>query len=292
MKRRELLALGGSGVAGLAGCLSSPSEGSTISDTEGATSESSKTEEPTTTVKSADLDVAFDSLQPGVVMTNVDYFTLHSEPDSQYLFLRVSVSGGSAPSLSEIFFRFDGNSYSPMEFSYSISRELGSDYTLYEGADDEDERGWVIFELPETGAEDTMALVWPGGMWRPDDDLKERLGAPYPTLTLEKWHVPDSVAIGDAPVHEFTVHNEGDYPGRFIAGINWRYFGQMELAHRRISQEIPPGETRSWEVSSREIQQVREGLLDEVGDDDPDLSYELLWPGGEREKHVRVMEAQ
>ncbi len=282
MRRRQVLALCGAGIAGLAGCLSDPS-GDESPPASGPTATPTGDGTATPTPPATELSVTVDALQPAFVGLNVDAYGMVSEPDSQYLFLGVSVLSGPRPSPSDIVFRFDGDEYGP------IRPGEGPDVQREVGSGDGGESGWVLFRLPETGDAGDAALVWPGGEWRPDERLRVRLAAPLPPLSVAEWTVPETVSVGNTVAFEFAVRNRGDLPGRFVGAVN----AEGWAPHRPVailSRRIPPGETESWEVAGEEIELFDDELAQEVGDDEPDITYELLWPGGSEDKSVRVVD--
>lgn len=277
MHRRQFLLSSGGGIAGLAGCLSERRDGDTVATTDGSPT-------PTTTSQDTGLPVEFSALQPGFIELDVDAYEMVSNPTSQYLFLNVSLNGDTTPSLSDFRFRFDGDEHpptTPTEDPWVHRRdEEGDSYNSGSG--------WVLFELPETGDVSDAALVWPGGEWQPNETLRARLGAELPSLSLGEWVVPETVPLDSRSTFEFTVHNESDYAGRFIGAIN----AEGWMPHRPVtimSRRIPPNESESWGVSGEEITLVEESLSESVGDGEPDITYELVWTGGNRDRQVSVV---
>lgn len=276
MHRRRALLLCSAGIAGVGGCLSGQRDDGTVPTTERS---------PTAaTASDTSLTVELDALQAGFVALDVDAYDVVSDPMSQYLFLNVSVDSGPAPSLSDFRFRFDGDGHPPV---------LPTDDPWVHRQDDEGDgydagSGWVLFELPETGDASDAALVWPGGEWQPNGDLRGRLAAELPSLSLTEWVVPETVPLDGRSTFAFTVHNESDRPGRFIGAINaegWMPHRPVTIASRRV----PPNGSESWDVSGEEITLVEESLSESVGDGAPDITYELAWTGGHRDRQVRVV---
>ncbi|WP_251342638.1 hypothetical protein [Haloplanus halophilus] len=277
MHRRAVLALCGSGLAGLAGCSSrresdAPTGGTTAT--------------PTPTASDAELAVELDALGPALVELDTDHYELVSGGDRQYLVLAVSVASGTAPSRSALSFRFDGTEYAPRTWDRIPARqsEGGDQYAAENGA------GWVAFELPATGDAGDAALVWPGGEWRPDETLRARLAAASPPLSMTGWTVPETVPLDGRSTFEVTVRNEGEHAGRFVGAINATGW----LPHRPVtvvSRRVAPGDSESWTVGGEELTLVEESLSESVGDGDPDVTYELVWTGGSREGRVRVVGA-
>lgn len=277
MHRRQFLLSCGGGIAGLAGCLSEQRDDGTVATTDGSPTQ-------TTTALDTSRTVEFSALQAGFIELNVDAYEMVSDPMSQYLFLNVSLNSDTAPSLSDFRFRFDGDEHPPI---------LPTEDPWVHRQDDEGDSynsgsGWVLFELPETGDASDAALVWPGGEWQPNENLRARLGREVPSLSLTEWVVPETVPLDSLSTFEFTVHNESDYAGRFIGAIN----ADGWMPHRPItivSRRVPPNESESWEVSGEEITLVEESLSESVGDGEPDITYELVRTGGKRDRQVSVV---
>lgn len=213
MFRRHLPTLWGAGLAGLAGCVSDQENEQTTptgadakpSKTTDSTSPTttSETDSPTATPHETELAVELDALQPAIVEINVDYLKIVS--GGQFLYLDVSVESDPAPSLEDLAFRFDGDNFTPIQpkGDQYIYRAL-VEKDQYDAAGT-DAAGWVLFELPRSGDASDAALVWPGGEWRPDEQLRAQLAARTPLLTLEEWKVPEAVPNSSNPTFEFTV---------------------------------------------------------------------------------------
>lgn len=291
MHRREILALCGGGLVGLAGCASRQRDGRrTTTNANGTTSTTAGTTRATEPPSGMELTVELDALQPALVVLNVDYLDLYSEPSSQYLSLRISAPTDPAPTLSDLSFRFDSGSHAPLglEEKPEVYRGFSSESVPHYEADEGS--GWVLFELPATGDASDAALVWPGGEWHPDEQLRARLAASFPPLSVERWRVQPTVALGERTAFRIAVNNAGDSLGRFVGGINADgWYPHRPVAH--VSRRVPPGETVTWEVPGEEVDLVSEGMADQVGDGEGDIDYELVWPGGDRSGSVRVVDA-
>lgn len=297
MERRQLLRFCGAGLAGLSGCTFSAKHDSTATANQETDRLTGTDEPPTTTVDEGtatgtnpgtDLAIGFDALQPAVVEIDVDFLKLVF--GGQFLYLKVSVETGPTPALQDLAFRFDGDSFAPIPPSELSAYRALIDADQYEPAKG-DAAGWVLFELPERGDASDAALVWPGGAWRPGEDLRTRLGATLPTLTLEEWHVPDAVPNRSRPRFQFTVRNEGAHIGRFIGGINAIALDGVHYPDRRVSRQIPPGQRQTWDVTGRSV--GGSDIPSEViGDESPDIEYELISPSGNRTHEVRLIEEE
>lgn len=285
MRRREVLALWGGGFVSLAGCLS----GRSTPGTDGSTSPDTDTTSPTATPPDVELTVELDALQPVLVVLNVDYLDLRSTSSSQYLYLRISAPADPPPARSDLSFRFDGESHAPLgseEMPRVYRRSSSESAPQYEA---DGGSGWILFELPATGDASDAALVWPGGEWRPDEQLRRRLAASFPPLSVEQWQVEPTVALGGQTTFGVAVKNAGDVPGRFVGAVNAEgWLPPRPVAP--VSRLIPPGETVTWEVPGEEVELLSEELADRVGDGQADVHYELRWPGDSQSKSVRIVE--
>ncbi|AUV83282.1 hypothetical protein C2R22_17880 [Salinigranum rubrum] len=286
MHRRAVLALCGAGLSGLAGCSSEQRGGEPADDTS-ASPTAASTATATATPPETELRVELDALQPALVELDVDYYRLVAEDDRQYLVLAVDAISGPPPSRSALVFRFDGTDHTPRTWERIPARQ--SDRSGSEQYSSENGAGWVAFDLPETGDASDAALVWPGGEWRPDDGLRRRLTAPLPSLSLVEWRGPETVPLDGTTTFELTVRNEGDETGRFVGAIN----GEGWYPHRpvtRLSRRVSPGETATWEVTGEEIDLPEADWSERVGDEESDLQYELIWPGGNEWKSIRIVD--
>lgn len=314
MRRRTLLALSGSSIAGLAGCLSkSPTDEAnssteteatatdrltTTPTTEDSTTESDNSSTSETTVD-ASVSVSTDALQPGLVTMNTPDSIGVKETSKQYLLLQISAEGTTLPTRDDFEFQFAGANFSPTssEPVRPIWRFYGEEGWLYD-ADSGD--GFVLFRLPEaanssktadsSNATDPseIALTWPGGEWRPDESLRERLVTPKPPLSVSV-DIPDAIQTDEQPTVTITVQNEGDVAGRFVGGLN--RVGPY-VAHRpvaRLSMLVPAGESETWELRDDSIM-AGDYSEEDVSDGEPDMRYYLSWSDESREWHIRYID--
>lgn len=301
MRRRQVLAALGAGSLALAGCRS-PQQGAGESTPTRQTATRTAGEQPTTptetvtptetatpthTPEPVDLSVAVEALQPAIVVLNTDSYYIHDEdgPDRQYLYLNLSTDSGDPPSPSDLRFRFDGDEFPPVdaELASLVPRAVGAPNSRYSAGDGS---GWLIFELPANGDASDAALVWNTGTWVPDEGLRARLAAPAPSLSLE-WSVPETVAAGTELTMEFTVTNDGDRNGRFVAGVD---DGPTESVLTAYSRPIPAGQTKTWTTTDDYPFNGIEPSGDIVGDDKEDVRYVLRWPQGKLVREVRLVD--
>lgn len=62
-------------------------------------------------------------------------------------------------------------------------------------------------------------MTWPGGEHRLRAGLRERLRVDAPAFSAS-IDAPETLAQGESPTFDVAVTNEGDVPGRFVAGLN------------------------------------------------------------------------
>lgn len=283
MRRRTLLGLTGAIGASLAGCFSE--SGTPGTDRATTTASDDDTDTPTTdvppTTPETDVNVTVDALQPGVVTRNTPDSIAVTHDEGQYLLLSVGVESGTPPARDEFLFDFAGGSFPPFEPDPPlwVERQDGES-----GYDAETGSGRLVFELPETGDAGDAALTWPGGEWRPDDALRDRLAAPLPDLTVDVA-APDAIRVGDQPTITLTIANEGDRPGRFVAGLN-RVGPLIAYAPvHRFSEPAPAGETITVEhtgsIPWRHYERREDG-------EDVTVTYHVAGVGFRRSRDIRV----
>lgn len=280
MRRRALLTLSGGLLVGNAGCLSAATNDIKRSPTESANETASPplTQSPTDTPTS--VSVALDALQPVVLYLATDAIQINTD-SGQYLFLTVSASGENPPEKTDFSFHFDGHTFAPFDGDErDVYRAYGdSEYDAEAGT------GWMLFVLPSTGSATNAYLAWPGGTWHPEEMLRRRLEASTPSLSVSA-SFPDDVAVGDAPEISLRITNEGELPGRFVAGLNR---SGPRVAYRpiaRVSVSVPAGKTVTHKVADDELTPMHE---EDVGDSEPDFTYYLHWETGDQEKQVRLV---
>jgi hypothetical protein len=300
MRRRDLLALTGSLAAGLAGCLSTfgagtPTGSGTRTDDQSETtpSDQTTTESESTTTGAADASVSVrtDALQPGVVtMTTPDSIGV-GRSSGQYLFLDVTASGDVLPDREDFSFQFAGTTHRPVpvDDSKRLWRAYGEENWQY----DQSGEGFLLFRLPasvENATTDAVeaALTRPGGEWTPDESVRRRLVTLHPPLSVS-FEVSETPSVSEPPTVEVSVRNDGEVPGRFVAGVNR---SGPRVAHRpveHLSFLVPAGETKTWALADDSVDS-RNYDDEKVGDGDPDMTYHLSWADDSLEREVRYVE--
>ncbi|MFB6178799.1 MAG: hypothetical protein ABEI77_03630 [Halorientalis sp.] len=279
MRRRTLLSLCGACTVGLTGCLSE-------SGRDQPTTADQSTDEVTSTDDTADggsaaVSVAVDALQPGVI-TRISPDSIGvGDDDGQYLYLTLDVTSGESPAPDEFAFAFDGQSHSPYKTSksYPLYRTVENQGSRY---DAEDGVGWLLFELPGSGDATNARFTWPGGEWRPDEMLRNRLAAPAPPLSVSV-DVPETIERNSSPTLSVTITNDGDLPGRFVAGLN-RSGPRIAYAPlARLTTLVTAGETKT-------VTYTDDGIYwsDNESNGEASGTYHLNWPGGDADQEFTV----
>ena len=274
MRRRHLLALCGAGLAGLAGCASDQPTADTATTPDRASPAGS-------------LAASVLALQPAVVtLATPDSLGVSGEPDTQYLFLSVSVTAEDPPARPALTVRFDGDKYGPLETEEprEFWRRYHDERSRYDADSGE---GWVCFPLPATGAPEGAGLTWSGNVWSPPPDVRARLAAESPPLSVS-WSVPDSVEAGSAPAVEVSVTNEGERAGRFVGALNRSGPRVAYAPAASESRLVPAGGTETWAPET--------DVLGDAGEwsetDGPtEAAYHLHWPGDRAQQRTTVLPA-
>lgn len=105
----------------------------------------------------------------------------------QYLFCRVDASedGDDPPERLAFAFRLGGNVYSP---GVESAGRLWCAERESDQYDADSGRGWLVFELSAAWRAEHAALLLRGAEWPVDSDIRERLAATPPSLSVD-WHV-------------------------------------------------------------------------------------------------------
>ena len=192
MRRRQILAFGGSALLGTAGCL-----GDARSD-----------DQPTSTVGS--LEITVSSVQRGIVTYTTPDSISVVDTDRRHVLFGINAADRDEPPEPDAFtLRFDGQAFDATteKRGHQLYRFPGSFYTA------ESESGRLLFDLPLTGTAADAALVWDSGEWPLPESIRRRLEV-----------APEfSVSFDDEPTNgscTLTATNEGDRPQRFLAAVN------------------------------------------------------------------------
>jgi len=283
MRRRTLLAVCGTGLAGLAGCSSSP-------DTTGDTpDDDALSGSPSPTVTSGggsgsdgSLSVSVLKLQPALVtLASADQFGVYSD-DDQYLFLEVSVTDGEAPPKEDLEYRFDGTTYGPEQRTNRTHYwRLNGDweYTAESG-------GWLLYRLPASGDSSETGLTWPGGEWQPPESVCDRLASPAPELSMTA-EIPEAVRHYTNPTITLTATNEGHVDTRFVAAVNRAGWAIVRAPVGAVSPIVRAGETRTTKI--QDPTSIDYPGDENVDDGDPDLTYFVRWTGERTRHEVRIV---
>ncbi|MFB6127269.1 MAG: hypothetical protein ABEJ79_08280 [Halolamina sp.] len=282
MRRRQSLALAGSLLAG-AGCLGGPESAPPSTSTSTATA-TTPTNSGTESRPPPSLSVAVEALQPAIVRLQTDYLTV-GDASARHLFLDVTVEAGRLPR-EELELAVDGETYAPMPETEArpLWRFYGaaSGYGLGAG-------GVVWFRLPSSvPADPTIRLRWPGGEWPLPEPYRRRLAASSPPLS---WSVeaPSELDVGTPPTVRASVANDGDLPGRFVAGLSRAGPRVASIPVRRVSARVPANETRTVETTADVTGQ--EVDAEDLGDGEADVRFTLRTVGETVTRAVRYVDA-
>jgi hypothetical protein len=283
MDRRKFMTIGGMAAVGLAGCLGNESASSDI-ETETTVEGKTPHQEPTPTIDTPDegstpvyssLRAGIRAIQPTIVEmgTSPSSLRIHTD-DRQYVRVRISADGESPPR-DAFYFRFDDTRYQPIDSSLDL-------YQSNQYAPDRRE-GQLFFSLPATGDASDAEVSWPGGSARPDSVQRRMLSTSAPPLspTLE---APEELASGEDLTLTIEVRNDGSVPGWFVAGLNVTGLVAGIAPAARISTRVPPGDTILEEIDRGDFEQLRSA----ADDDELEVTYTLLWDGGEQSQTIRL----
>jgi len=278
MKRRRLLASVGLAL-GTAGCLGTD-DGDDATDTTTSATTAGDATTSTTTTASATLDVTETTLQQALVFLETDYLST-TGGDGRYLLANAFVSEGRVDR-RDVALRVDGTEYEPDD-----GRTVSRLWRVYQSgsAFEPDLGGLLLFELPASGFDSTSdaAVTWPGGEHRLRAGLRERLRADAPAFSVSIT-APDTLAQGESPRFEVAVTNEGDVPGRFVAGLN-RYGPRVaSTPAKRFSILVDAdGTERTSYTGGISGHRVPD---DQLGDGDADLRYG--WNGAADDRTFQI----
>ncbi|PSQ18787.1 hypothetical protein BRD00_04320 [Halobacteriales archaeon QS_8_69_26] len=303
MRRRALLrSLAGLPAAGLAGCLGSDGDagrtptgttpgGDPATEPPATDPPASPTDPPATptATPAGSVSVAVESLQPGVVaLTTPDSIGVDGT-GYQYLFLAVEASD-PAPEPGAFAFRMEGehDPVGPDEVPRDWWRIRRTDGTLY---DAESRSGLVAFELPNAAGDGAdPVLSWPGGEWRPDETLRERLTTFDPPMSVE-FGVRETDG-GDHPTLSVTATNAGDVPGRFLAGLNREGSSVAYRPVQRVSFTVPAGESETVDVTDETLDVGAGARVEAAGDGESSATYHLDWKRDRTSLSIRVVDEE
>ena len=208
MDRRTVLTAVGTGLAGIAGCLSgTDAERSTETDV-ATDSEADATTATATSPALGDVVVAkatpyASSMGSGGVLT---------DPDRQYVVAGVD---GVDP-FHDLTFVFEtaGETWEP-----GLPETTGARNRSVAGV----ERPYVAFSVPSplSATEPRISLTGGGGEWPLSVTAAAQLAEPSPRFELVSFEVPETVEHGRRFSVSLTARNASDTDGRFLAALYW-----------------------------------------------------------------------
>jgi len=294
MERRKFITIGGMAAIGLTGCLGNDSASDDVeteTPVEGKTPREESTlpintpsEESTPAIDTpseestpvySSLQASIRAIQPTVVEMGTSPSSLQVPMDDrQYVRVRISVDG-EAPPRDAFYFRFDGTRHQPIDSNLDLYQS--NQYTS------DRREGQLFFSLPATGDASDVEMGWPGGSAQPDAIQRRMLSTSAPPLspTLE---APEELASGEDLTLTVEVRNDGSVPGWFVAGLTVTGVVAGIAPAARISTRVPPGDTILEEINRGDFEQLRSA----ADDDELEVTYTLLWDGGEQSQTIRL----
>lgn len=287
MQRRSFLALGATGLAATAGCLSgdsdSPNENGdgNAGDDPTDTATPDPTETPTATPKPATVEsVSMAGLQPAYIeLGTPDSIGVFGEDRGQSLYVSVAVGEENPPDVLDFEFELDDHAVKPVTKTLNLWRrseeQFGPEYTPEDG-------GWLLFDLPEMADNpDSARLTWPGGSWQPPADVRSRLASENPTFEVSVT-APETIQIGEQPEITVEFENTSAVPGTFVMAVN-RVGPYVAYApEATVRRLLDPGERATATVvpSFFDEEEI------EVGDT-TELKFD--WLGGETDREIEFV---
>lgn len=214
LSRRDVLGLGGAGIALLAGCLGESPGGESTTEPTRRSTEPYGTTEPGTTAERFDVSIEEVAVTPELVAPNSpDSIGVVGGRGEQFVVARYSTEGGTTPDRSDFSLVADDDPFH--------QRELSSD-ALW---DDEDGwgdvcEGYLVFEVPKPLDADDVAVRWPGGTHALSEDAVERLNRSPTDFAVRQFSAPASVETGREVTLTVVVENVGDADGTFVGALN------------------------------------------------------------------------
>lgn len=282
MRRRDLLALAGTALAGGAGCLRPARR------------------DPGASLGTAADDGGGDGLALGraatvgdttVSMVDLSFRTavrysresgalgVYGAEDSRLVFVRLTVDGRPRPPLSAFALRLDAASYTPLRtVDGTALTNVQRRFPPYSPDTDPDGNGvWLLFEVPAERPARQASLTWNPAdgerrRWSLREDHRETLAAPVPAFTVESVSVPDRADPDERPAATLTVRNTGTVDGSFVAALN--YLAPLSAA-QDVAFGVPAGETTTYDQR-----------LALPGEGEQRLAF--VWATGRAERTVRV----
>jgi hypothetical protein len=102
------------------------------------------------------------------------------------------------------------------------------------------------------------------------------------------FDVSEAIPSSESPTVTVIVRNEGDVPGRFVAGLPRSGPNVAHTPVERISVLVPAGATETLELTDHHAGIPYDS--ERVVDGDPDATYYLAWADDRARRDVRYTE--
>ncbi|WP_411968257.1 hypothetical protein [Haloferax sp. YSSS75] len=255
--RREILGLGGSTLALLAGCLGAPVPSS---DDESATTESptqtnlTKTAPPTT--ESVDVTVPNVEITPEIVgLDSPDSIGTVGERDEQFVLVTILLGGESRPAVEEFSLSTDEREFSPIPPddlpAYGHLWGRGPAYGSRAFEDKAGLSGYLVFQVPKPLDSSEVAFDGPGGQFTFDSTARERLARPPTEFAVSEVTAPETVESMTEMSISASIENVGSHDGTFVGALNRVGPHVAYTPVKRVSVELSAGASTTWTYSYR-----------------------------------------
>ena len=288
MDRRQYIALAGSSVTALAGCMTGNDE-----------PPNSTTESPTPTpggpVSASVGDTIVDTIAVTAVTakqsvryrTAPDALGVTNPDERQFIFATVDASGveGEIPAKDMFSLSFTDQEFTPVESSGDIRlQNVLHDRTPYDPpwADDPPAVGFLMFDIPSSIEPESASIVMNANReingiswaeWTLSSEHLDAITPPYPDLSVGAIATPDQPIDGSIPV---TMHaqNSGEADGVLRAAVN--HTGPLYGAD---TWDIP--------VSSGERVEDKYSISYDWGDAS-EIQFSIVWPDHNEQFSIQV----
>jgi hypothetical protein len=284
--RRAYLAGIATGVAGLAGCVSTPGgSGGTDTATDSPTDTAADSTAERTLGDAYEGDGYSVTVTDAVARKSVlsydapDAFGVETAPEGhRYAFVGVEASGDELPPREAFRFVAGDETLEPAEVSRDVRRGFAPVMeNRYEPASpNADGRGWVAFAVPER-LEGSLRVTAASASWGVPESAATPFRDPVPEFEFDEVSVPDAVDADEPIPVAVSVRNVGDGDGTVRGALN--HTGPRHGA-TAFTLDVAAGGRETWETV------VDYHLADEV--DTAVVQFELATSAGDVARQVTI----
>ncbi|MFC6732950.1 MULTISPECIES: hypothetical protein [unclassified Haladaptatus] len=270
--RRDLLRIGGLGLAFVAGCTSAQPSGSESpeSTTSGTTQQTP--DAPSVTV--TDVHVT-----PEVVSLNSpDSIGVVGERDQQFVIARVRTETDDPLERGKFNLRIAENEFGALDTSY------GSDVgTLWEYRSTRYEQstgGYLVFQVPKPVASQEISIRWRDEVHPLSEETTAQLATDPTNFAVREFTTPESVRAGENVTLTLIVENTGTTDGTFVGALN-RIGPQVAYTPvQKVALDVKAGATTTWSYPyTPSLGSSAEGRK---------MHYTMLWRDGDEKATTTV----